>query len=108
MSEAKSGDSFTNISNATIVNRSTLTNALNIASKNGDEELKVALNRVASLVEQSNSVEAGELFNSFAEELQKPQPRKTLLSATWDGLVKALPAVAAVGGAVSAIAKLWT
>jgi hypothetical protein len=82
MSGESSGDVFTNISNATIVNRSTLTGSLNAASNAGHQDAREMLERIASLVESSNNPEVADLFNSFTEELAQEQPKKPVLKAT--------------------------
>jgi hypothetical protein len=72
----------------------------------GDDTAALLL-RVAELVAKSGNKEAGELLDQFNEELSKPQPRKSLLRRSWDGLVAALPAVTSIAGAAAALAKLF-
>jgi hypothetical protein len=107
IAEEQVGDSFSNITNATIVNRSTLTSALNaVRATPENTESASALESVAKLIEQSGNPEAVELFNALTEQLQSPRPQRALLRSTWDGIKKALPAVTSIAGAVQAIAKL--
>jgi hypothetical protein len=101
------GDTFSNITNSTIVNRSFVENAFNKAKSEVGEDTAAMLLKVAEVVAQSGNKEAGELLDQFNEELSKPQPRKSLLKRSWDGLVAALPTVTAIAGAAAAIAKLF-
>ena len=102
-----SGDVFKNISNATIINRSLITRSFSKVKEQAGDETAQVLIKVAEAVEKSGSAEAGELFNQFNEELQKPEPRKSVLRNTWDGILKVLPAVTTIAGAAGAIAKLF-
>lgn len=102
------GDTFSNISNATIINRSLVMDSMNKARGIGGEELARVLESVGLAIEQSGNREAGELFNHFNEELQRPEPRKSILKNAWDSIVSALPTVTAAAGATGAIAKLFT
>lgn len=58
-------------------------------------------------VAASGNKEAGELLDQFNEELAKPEPRKSLLKRSWDGLVQVLPTVTTVANATTAVAKLF-
>jgi hypothetical protein len=64
------------------------------------------LEGLARHVENSGNKEAGEIFDQFNEELQKPQPRKSVLRNAWEGLTKILPTVESIAGLASEIAKL--
>ena len=101
------GDIFSNISNATIINRSLLQNAFNKAKSETGEDTAEALRKVAEAVAQSGNKEAGELLDQFNEELAKTQPRKSLLKRSWENLVQVLPTIGAIAGAAEAIAKLF-
>jgi hypothetical protein len=107
MSESKSGDTFSNVSNSTIINRSSLSHSLNSAARLGGADAEQALKEVGELVVKSGNRDACDLFNQLTEELQKPWPRKSVLRSAWDGLSKALPAVTELAGAVTAIGKLF-
>ncbi|WP_342726082.1 hypothetical protein AAFG07_03795 [Bradyrhizobium sp. B097] len=102
------GDVFSNIQNSTIVNRSTVESAFNKTKSESGEETASILLKVAEFVAKSGNKEAGELLDQFNEELSKPQPRKSLLKRSWDGLLAALPTITTVAGAATAIAKLFT
>jgi hypothetical protein len=104
--EVVMGDKFENISNATIINRSLVQNAFN---KVRDEvETANALKRVADEVERSGNTEAAENFNAFSEELQKPEPKKSLLRSFWGGVTLALPSILQMTDIVAKISKLYT
>jgi hypothetical protein len=101
------GDTFSNIQNSTIVNRSLVENAFNKTKSEIGEDTAVILLKVSELVAQSGNKEAGELLDQFNEEFNKAQPRKSLLKRSWDGLVAVLLAVTSIAGAAAAIAKLF-
>lgn len=101
------GDIYNNISNSTIINRSLLQGSLNKAQEIGGVDAAKMLEAIGKFVEQSGNSEAGELFDQFNEELQKPQSRKSVLRNAWGGLVKTLPTVTSIAGAVGAISKLF-
>lgn len=100
------GDKFENVSNSTIVNRSTVQSALNSQTVHGHPELIHVLKEIIHLVERSQNFAAGALLNGLAEEIKKPSPQKSIIDQCWDGLVKVIPEVAKVAGAAAAIAGL--
>lgn len=104
--EVVMGDKFSDIRNSTIVNRSFVEKAFNNVNKQ-DQEAAKALLEVSKLVAKSGDQEAGQLLDQFNEELAKPEPRKSLLKRSWDGLVQILPTIKEVAGAAAAIAKLF-
>jgi flagellar motor component MotA len=71
------------------------------------DDVAEALKRVADAVEVSGNKDAAAFLDQFNEELEKPEPRKTLLRASWDNLVNALPTIGTIAGAAGAIAKLF-
>lgn len=101
--EVNMGDTIKNVTNSTIVNRSNLTNAFNGVSSSDVEDI---LGKVSELVRASQNRSATELFEQFKEELAKPEPKKSILNAAWDGLVKVVPAIGSLAGAASSVAKL--
>jgi len=107
--EVSMGDKFSNIgAGATVVNRSTLSNALNNVSNGlAGPAVAEALRAVAVVVEESGDPEAVESLNGFTEELEREEPRKPRLKAFWNGLVEALPQVAALGDATASLIALF-
>ena len=86
------GDIFRNIgTGATIINRSTLNNSMNTVAGQYGDEVAEALRRIAELVQQSGDTAAAENFNAMTEELQRAEPRKSLLRSFWNGTQQALP-----------------
>ncbi|SFE29649.1 hypothetical protein [Spirosoma endophyticum] len=85
------GDVFKNISNTTIVNRSLLHSSFVKAESSVGFDKANVLNEIASIVEETKSKDAGELFDSFNEELAKPQPKNTVLKSIWKGMTEAAP-----------------
>lgn len=102
------GDKFQNIHHATIVNRSLVQNAFNRVNSEYDEETAKALKLVADEIEKSNNSEAAEVFNSFTEELQKPEPKKPVLRSLWNGIIAVLPTILQMTDAVSKVSKLFS
>lgn len=101
------GDVFKNIgAGATIINRSSLVNAMNVTNDAVDPSVGEALRQLADFIEQSGNKEAGENFNAFTEELQQPSPRKSLLRSFWNGMLTALPTIANLATVAGAVAAL--
>jgi len=103
------GDSFSNIgAGATIINRSTLANSLNVAKATAGEDVAEALAKVAELIELSSNNEAADNFAALSEELTKPQPKKSLMKTFWNGIREALPNVKELVELGDTIGKLFT
>ena len=102
------GDRFGNITGSTIVNRSKLTNAMNVVGQRADEGTAAALKEIADFIQRSGNTAAAENFDAFNEELQRPEPRKSLLRSLWNGVVEALPSVASLAGAAAKIAAIFS
>ena len=103
------GDVFRDIgAGATIINRATLTNSMNTVTDRYGRDVADALQAIAELVAQSGNADAAENFNAMTEELQRPDPRKSLVRSFWDGLQKALPAVSQLADISSKLAPLLT
>ncbi|TCD16975.1 hypothetical protein EZ456_23795 [Pedobacter psychrodurus] len=100
------GDKFENIQNSTIYNRSTFTEAFNTIKTNYNEESAQALEIVKFLVEKSENKEAGELFDSFNEEVSKEKPKTSVLKSLWEGLTKIVPMITETVGLVDKIMPL--
>jgi hypothetical protein len=106
--EVTVGDTFKDIgAGATIINRSTLTNAMNRVATGSDKEVSEALKQVAEFIESQGNTEASDAYSGFLEELEKPKPRKPMLKILWDGAVTALPSIATLAAAVAKIATLF-
>ncbi len=101
------GDVFKNITNSSIVNRSTFFDAMTNLESKSEPDLMTALEKVAGEVEASGNKDAGELLEQLMEELARENPRKSLVKRSWDTLSEMLPEVAKVAGAGAAIAKLF-
>lgn len=102
------GDVFKNIgAGATIINRSSLVNAMNVAKDTVDPSVSEALRQLAEFIEQSENQEAAENFNAFTEELQQPSPRKGLLKSFWNGMLAALPTIANLSTVAGTVAMLF-
>jgi hypothetical protein len=100
------GDTFSNITGATIINRSQVQGAVSILQQQDNAQSAEALKLLADYVEKSGNSEAAEHLDDFTEELQKPEPRKSKLRSAWDSLQKALPAVSQIVGIAGGIAAL--
>ncbi|MEB3123247.1 MAG: hypothetical protein VKL41_18740 [Snowella sp.] len=106
--ETVMGDKYENITNSTIINRSSLENAFNQIKEQVDEETANALIQVAEIVGQSNNPAAGVLLTSFTDEVKSKEPDKSKLSQYWNGLVTVLPSVATLSTACAKIIPLFT
>ena len=75
-----SGDSFHNIGpGATIINKSFLQNSFNKVEREYGGDVKQALDDISQFIEKSDNPAAGALFNTFNQELSKPQHEKSTL-----------------------------
>ena len=104
--EVHMGDKFSNISGP-IINRSLVESSFNKVKAQVGNEAADVLAKAAELIEASGNRQAAELFEQFNEELQRPEPRKSVLSTAWDGIVKIVPAISSIAGAAAAISKLF-
>ncbi|UZD91757.1 hypothetical protein [Cognatishimia activa] len=101
------GDHFSNISNSVVLNKSMAKKVVNQFKERSDNDLASFIEELSVVVERSGDKEAGELLDQLNEELDRDEPRKSLLKRTWDGLVDVLPSVAKIAGATAALAKLF-
>jgi len=106
--EVVMGDKFENIQNSTVINRSIVSEAMKTVEASHGADIARSLESVAKTVEESKSVAAGALFESFSRELQKKQPNKSDLREFWEGLTKVVPSIATLAGAGVKIATLFT
>ena len=100
------GDKFENITNSTIVNRSKVENSFNSVRDKFDEETANAIVQIAEIVDSSDNQEAGELFDAFNDEINKPEPKKSLLKSFWSGLTATLPILATTAGIAEKVMKI--
>jgi hypothetical protein len=101
------GEVLRNISGSTLINKGMVAESFNKVRANYDDKTSLALVRVAEEVDKSGNPDAAELFEAFNEELQKPEPKRSVLRSCWDGLVKAVPTLVQVGDLAVNIAKLF-
>lgn len=101
------GDTFRNISNSTIVNRSLVEGAVNTLQQQHQQAAADAVEKVAELVAQSGNAEAIDYLDTFNEELTRPEPRKSILRSMWSGIVAAVPTITGAIGVVEAIEGLF-
>jgi hypothetical protein len=87
------GDKFTHIKNATIFNRTIVMGSIGTLRERDQNETADLLERLSVLVEQSGNPEAGELLEGLSTELERPQPRKSILRSIWSGFKDVLPTV---------------
>jgi glycerate-2-kinase len=95
-------------SGITIVNRSTVQNAFNRVKSEYGEETAKALTLVEQAINKAGKKEAAENFESFNDELQKPEPKKAVLKTLWQGILFALPTLKEIPDVVNQITKLFT
>lgn len=97
-----------NGSGNTIINRSTVQNAFNKVKAAHDETTAKALTDVEAEINKSGNKEAAENFESFSEELTKPEPKKSLLKSLWQGTLAALPTIEQLPGVIDSITQLFS
>jgi hypothetical protein len=102
------GDKFENITNSTIINRSHVERAFNRTEARQGDEVASAILEIAQLIDQSENVAAGAVFDQFITEVDKDQPDKSKLRQYWDGLVAILPSIVTLAEAGGAIARLFS
>lgn len=87
------GDKFEKIKNAKIINKSIVENSFNKIKEGDGEDVANALVQIAEFIERSGNEEAGELFDNFNDEINKLEPKKSVLKSLWGGIEKALPPI---------------
>ena len=86
------GDNIEN-NHGTIINHSIVNNSLNkILQRLGEEEAQL-LKHITNEVEKSGQQDALENMEEFHKEIQKAEPKKSLLKSFWNGISTALPAL---------------
>jgi len=63
--------------------------------------------QIAEFIEESGNKEAGELFDSFNNEIKEPEPKKSMLKSLWGGIEKALPAITTLSEAVVKVVTIF-
>jgi hypothetical protein len=101
------GEKITAGTGAIIVNRSRVQNAFNKVTHDYDESTANALRKIEEEINNSGNKDAAENFNSFNEELEKPQSRKSVLKSLWQGTVAALPKLLEFADDVAKISVLF-
>jgi small GTP-binding protein len=101
------GEVFKHIRNATIINKSVVENSFNKIKEGYGEDVAKALLQIARFIEKSKNKEAGELFDSFNEEINKQEPKKPMLKLIWEGIEKALPTITTLSEAVAKLAPIF-
>lgn len=102
------GDIFKGISGSTIINKSNVTDALNIIQRSTGSDVANALQQLGQMVHANGNKEIGELYESFVEEVAKPEPKKVSLRALWSHIESALPTVKTVADIAGTVTKLLT
>jgi hypothetical protein len=101
------GDEFKHIgAGAVIINRSTVTNALNRVRTDYSPEAAQALQELVEAVQLTKRPQAIDSLNALNEELERPQPSKSRLRVWLDAITSALPDVVDVAAAVAKVALL--
>lgn len=106
--EVTLGDRFQNVTGATIVNRSLVDQSFNRVRQTAGADVADALKQAAAIIEASGNRAAAEQFDGFNEELQKPEPRKSILRTLWSGVVSALPSLDTAADLATKIGTLFT
>ncbi len=97
---------FSNAKNFTFINKSSVVNSFNKVKEQFDEETANSIKQMAEIVEKSENADAVELFDAFNEEVNKPEPKKSLLKTFWNGLTAALPVLAHTASIAENVIKM--
>jgi hypothetical protein len=92
----RKGDSYENIQNSNIINRSAYSDSLDKIKREYGDDVGNAFEELEVLVKKSADPVAIALLNAFSEELNKPQADKAVLKIIRSGIEKVLLSVAAV------------
>ena len=95
-----------NAQNFSFVNKSKVENSFNKVKEQFDEETADVIRQIAEIVEKSSNAEAVELFDAFNEEVNKPEPKKSLLKTFWTGLNATLPVLSTSALIVEKVMKM--
>jgi len=87
------GDIFHVGHNSTVVNRSAIFDSLNSASKGIDRNSREVLRGLTDLVLKSGSPVAVENLEGFLDELDKENPKKSVLNSLLNGIATATPSM---------------
>jgi len=98
---------FENIQKSTIITDSIVKNSFNKVNEKYGEDVANALLQIAAFIEKSKNREAGKLFDTFNEELNKPEPKKSVLKRLWEGIEKALPTITKLSDAIVKLQMLF-
>ncbi len=101
-------DIFQNISNSTIISRSVVGQSYNKIRETYGSDTATALVRIAEEIQRAGNDNAAQLFAAFNKELDRPEPRKPLLRALWEGITKAAPTIAQLSEVAVSIVKLFS
>ena len=101
------GDSFENINNATIINRSIVDSSFNKVKKEHGDNVAQALVQIAEFIDQSGDINAAILFDKFNEELNKPDTEKSTLEKLWGGIERILPTILTIPGVVAKLTPIF-
>ncbi|MEH1847855.1 MAG: hypothetical protein V7L25_23465 [Nostoc sp.] len=105
------GDSFSNISNSQIVNKSVVQGSFKVLQERFGPDAVDAITRVEEEINKSGNKEAAELFESFNKEIQKigqtgPGPSKPILRSFWNSIVSLVPTLNGIAEITSKILQI--
>lgn len=99
---------FENITgNPTIINKSSVEKSFNNILRDYGEDMIKALEQTKEFIRKSGDVPADTLYDNFDDELNKPQPDKSVLQKLWSGIETLLPEIKTKSEQVSKISTLF-
>lgn len=103
------GDQINNSgNNNTLINRSSVINALNDTKDNTlVESVEKALLELKKIVDSSNNEEAIKNHNAFCKHVSSDKPDKTILKSLWNSILAAIPTLAQSTTIITNISKLF-
>lgn len=103
--ELRVGDTFSDVTNATIINRSTVAGALK-GSSAADTELRSTILKIVDFINRNGNSGAAVRLNALIDELCKPAPQKALLGELWRATLSEAPEIRKLGAVAAKVEKL--
>lgn len=92
--------------NSTLINRSTVTSALNQVKNDNGEAVANALNDLTDYIDQAGSKTASAHLELLMQELARRPDNPGIKHTLWNGIVAAIPAIASLPAAVAFVTNV--
>lgn len=98
--------SIGDVSNSTLVIKSTVQGSFNSLPKDLDRTVTDALEQIGRHITERGDPEAAEMYQQISEELKRDQPRKSIIRSLWNGIKDAVPTVVSIVGVVEGMQQI--